>query len=100
MSTELAEIVEKLNLQPGQTIREVVNGFTAELRLLDDQPTPELAEQVMLLPWWEVPFNPTWTVIATPGPVSLPDPPIIDPLDQEPRSTHALNRMLPSTRVT
>jgi hypothetical protein len=41
-------------------------------------------EQVMLLPWWEVPFNPTWTVVATPGPVSLPDPPIISPLDQEP----------------
>jgi hypothetical protein len=41
MSAVLAEAVEKLNLKPGQTVREVVNGFTAELRLLDDQPAPE-----------------------------------------------------------
>jgi hypothetical protein len=84
MSAVLAEAVAKLNLKPGQTVREVVNGFTAELRLLDDEPTPVLAEQVMLQPWWEVPFTPMWTVTATPGPMSLPDPPIIDPLDQEP----------------
>jgi hypothetical protein len=47
MSTALAEAVEKLNLKPGQTIREVVNGFTAELRLLDDLPTPELSDTVL-----------------------------------------------------
>jgi hypothetical protein len=41
MSLELAEVVEKLNLKPGQMVREVVNGFTAELRLLDDQLAPE-----------------------------------------------------------
>lgn len=84
MSAVLAEAVKKLNLKPGQTIREVVNGFTAELRLLDDQPTPELAEQVMLEPWFEIPFYPTATVTATPGPVWLPDPPIIPPDDEFP----------------
>jgi hypothetical protein len=84
MSAVLADAVEKLQLKPGQTVREVVNGFTAELRLLDDQPTPELAGQVMLDPWFEIPFFATATVTATPGPVSLPDPPIIAPLDQEP----------------
>ena len=86
MSAVLAEAVEKLRLKPGQTVREIVNGFTAELRLLDDGPTPELAEQVMLQPWWEPPFNPTWTVVATPGPVSLPDPPVLSPLDRDDES--------------
>ena len=84
MSLALANAVESLNLKPGQTARAIVNGYTAELRLLDDQPTPELAEQIMLDPWFEIPFYPTATLTATPGPVSLPDPPIISPLDQEP----------------
>ena len=83
MSVELANVVKKLKLKPRQTVRAVVDGCTAELRMLDDQPTPELAEQEMLDPWFEIPFFPTATVIATPGPVSLPDPPTIDPLDQE-----------------
>jgi hypothetical protein len=55
MPAVLAEAVEKLNLKPGQTIREVVNGFTAELRLLDDQPMTEtmicLAPEEQLAFW-------------------------------------------------
>jgi hypothetical protein len=85
MTGILADAVQRLKLQPGQTVREPVNGHTAELRLLeDDWPTPELAEQVMLLPWWEPPFDAVAAVVATPGSVSLPDPPLIPPDDDEP----------------
>jgi len=81
MSLSLAEALEHVDLQPGQTYRETVNGLTVEVRVLDDAPTPELAEQVMLLPWLEFPFNPVGTVRARPGTLPLPDPPVIPPDD-------------------
>ena len=79
MSLSLTEALGHVDLQPGQTYRETVNGRTVEVRVLDDAPTPELAEQVMLQPWVEFPFNAVGTVIATPGPLPLPDPPVIPP---------------------
>ncbi len=85
MSITLAEALSQVDLQPGRVYREAVNGNQVEVHVsADDQPTPELAEQVMMLPWWDVPFCGTAVVTATPGPVSWPDPPIISPLDQEP----------------
>jgi hypothetical protein len=79
MSLSLAEALRLVDLQPGRTYREKVNGWTVEVRVLEDTPTPELAEQVMLQPWVEFPFNPAGTVVAQPGPVPLPDPPVIPP---------------------
>lgn len=74
MNPSLAEALRHCDLQPGQTYRETVNGRTVEVRVLDDAPTPELAEQVMLLPWVEFPFTPALTVTITAGPPQLPEP--------------------------
>ncbi len=81
MSLSLAEALEHVDLQPGQTYRETVNGRTIEVRVLDDAPTSELADQVMLLPWVEFPFAAAGTVRARPGTLPLPDPPVIPPDD-------------------
>ena len=56
MSEILSMALSGLGLQPGQTYRATVDGHKIELRVLDDddEPTPELAEQVMLLPWVEL----------------------------------------------
>jgi hypothetical protein len=64
MSLSLAEALGQVDLKPGQTYRETVNGCTVEVRVLDDGPTPELAEQVMLQPWVEFPFTPQGTLTA------------------------------------
>jgi len=40
MSVSLAEALKHVDLQPGQTYREKVNGFTVEVRVLDDAATP------------------------------------------------------------
>jgi hypothetical protein len=85
MSIPLVDALRMVNLEPGRVYRERVDGKTFVVQLLpeaDDEPTPELAEQVMLLPWFESPFRATGTVKAYPGPMSLPDPPIIP--DDEP----------------
>jgi hypothetical protein len=79
----LAEALGKVDLQPGQTYRETVNGRTIEVRVLDDAPTPELAEQVMLEPWVDFPFTPTLTIRPTPGTLPLPDPPVIPSYEEE-----------------
>ncbi len=90
MSLSLAEALGHVDLQPGHTYRETVNGRRVEVRVLDDaptpkmvddEPTPELAAQVMLLPWVEFPFAPVGTVRARPGTLPLPDPPVIPPDD-------------------
>lgn len=84
MMTSIADTLQGLDLRPGVTYRTKVNGHTLEIRVIedDDVPTPALEEQVMMLPWVEIPFFPQGTVIARPGPLRLPDPPII-PNDQE-----------------
>ena len=43
MNPSLAEALRHCDLQPGQTYRETINGRTVEVRVLDDDPTPELA---------------------------------------------------------
>jgi hypothetical protein len=57
MSISLAEALQHVDLHSGQTYSEKVNGHTVEVRVLDDSPTPELADQVMLQPWVEFPFH-------------------------------------------
>ncbi len=83
MIMPIAEALRGWDVQPGVTYRTKVDGHTLEFRLIDDDvPTSELAEQVMLQPWVEFPFFPQGTVIARPGLISLPDPPVI-PNDEE-----------------
>jgi hypothetical protein len=82
MRLSLAEALGNVDLQPGQTYREMVNGRTIEVRVLDDAPTPTFADQVMLEPWVDFPFKPAGTLRARPGTLPLPDPPVI-PLDEE-----------------
>ena len=84
MNPSLAEALRHCDLQPGQTYRETVNGRTVEVRVLDDAPTPELADQVMLLPWVEFPFTPVITVTAKPGSLPLPDPFVLKESDLAP----------------
>lgn len=84
MSLSLAEALQQVDLQPGQVYRETVNGHTIEVRVLDDEPTPELAEQVMLQPWVEFPFTPVITVTAKQGPPQLPEPFVLDESDLAP----------------
>jgi hypothetical protein len=84
MSLSLTEALGHVDLQPGQTYRETVNGHTVEVRVLGDALTPELAEQVMLLPWVEFPFNAVGTVRATQGPAQLPKPFVLEELDLAP----------------
>lgn len=80
MSLSLAEALRMVDLRPG-TYQEMVNGWSVEVRIRHDTPTPELAEQVMLQPWVEFPFNPVGTIRAKPGTLPLPDPPVIPPDD-------------------
>ena len=83
MHRSLAEALEHVELQPGQTYRETVNGRTVEVRVLETVPTSELADQVMLEPWFVIPDPPTVRMIrAIPGPVDPPDPPVV-PEDEE-----------------
>lgn len=77
MRLSLSEALEQVDLQPGHTYRETVNGWTVEVRVLDDTPRAELAEQVMLQPWVDFPFHAVGTVRARPGTLPLPDPPVI-----------------------
>ena len=82
MGLSLAEALQQVVLQPGQTYRETVHGCTVEVRVLDDGPTPKLADQVMLQPWAEFPFTPTLTIQPKRGTLPLPDPPLIPPEDE------------------
>lgn len=85
MSTSIAELVQQLNLRPGQVVRETVNGFTAELRVLENEATtPELAEQVMLQSWFNTPFDPIATGTVVAGAPQLPAPIVIDETDLAP----------------
>jgi hypothetical protein len=49
--------------------------------VLDEEPSPELAAQVMMEPYIEFPFAPVEMVFASPGALPLPDPPVIPPDD-------------------
>ncbi len=77
LSRTLAEALRQVDLQPGHTYREMVNGRTVEVRVLDEAPTLELTNQVMLQAWVDFPFTPRLTIQAEPGPLPLPDPPVI-----------------------
>ena len=85
MIMPIVEALRGWDVQPGVTYRTKVDGHTLEFRLIndDDVPTPALEEQVMLQPWVEIPFFPQGTVIARPGPLPLPDLPIIPDDDEK-----------------
>jgi hypothetical protein len=80
----LAEALSLVDLRPGQTYREKVNGWTVEVRVLEQAPSPELAEQVMLQPWVAFPFKASRTLIARSGVPHLPKPVILDESDLAP----------------
>jgi hypothetical protein len=84
MSLSLAEALQHVDLQPGQTYREKVNGHTVEVRVLDDTPTPDLADQVMLESWVEFPFRAVGKLTAQQGPPQLPAPFVLDESDLVP----------------
>lgn len=81
MPQSLADFVHEHRLRPGQSIRERVNGFTAELRVpRNDEPSPELVEQVMLTwPTLDVPYDAARTVTVAVSEGPWPDPPVIVP---------------------
>jgi hypothetical protein len=90
VSALLAEALKKLNLQPGQTYRTTVNGCEVELRVFaptvaktPPEESSEFADQVMHEPWVWFPDPPAVaTVVAKPGPIDWPDPPVIPPEDE------------------
>ena len=87
MMTSIADTLREWNMRPGVTYRTKVNGYTLEFRVVDDDATPtldvpSLDDQVMMLPWVEIPFFKQGTVIAQPGPIRLSAPPDI-PDDEE-----------------
>jgi hypothetical protein len=84
MDLSLAEALVHVDLQPGRTYREKVNGRTVEVRVLDDAGSPELADQVMLEPWAEFPFTPLATATANQGPPQLPRPFALNESDSAP----------------
>ncbi len=79
MSIPLVDALRMVDLKPGRVYRERVNDLDVEVKVsAADQPTPELADQVMLSPWFESPEPPGGFVVrAKPGPLSPPDPPVI-----------------------
>ncbi len=85
MSPSLADIVNQFKLKPGQSVRENVNGHTAELRLLDDELTPGFAEEPMIDDWPNIPDPPgTRVITAVRGQKEYPSPIHIDESDLAP----------------
>jgi len=84
LSLSLGDALRLVDLQPGQTYREKVDGWTVEVRVLVEEATSELADQVMLQPWKEFPFNPLVRLTAEMGPPQLPKPFVLDESDLAP----------------
>ncbi len=84
MSLTLAEVAKQLDVQPGKPIREAVRDGTLELHYLgNDEVSPELADQVMII---APPFPDTrsgWSVRAKLGKMDRIDPVVIDTFVQE-----------------
>ena len=85
MGMTLADALKQVDLEPGRLYRERVNGKTVVLRVIAD-PVPAEEQEASepdgppyLLPWFELPWGPGVEVIAQPGPISWPDPPIVPP---------------------
>ncbi len=83
MGTPLADALRSVDLQPGRTYREQINGHTVEVRVLDATATSELFAQIMLEPWVDLPFTPALTIRPKSGSLPLPDPPDI-PAEEAP----------------
>lgn len=77
MSLLLVEALRTLRLRAGEVYRATVDGQTVEVRVADGDATATVAGEVMLDPWFEIPFETLGSVQASPGGVPLPDPPTI-----------------------
>ncbi len=76
MSIPLVDALRMVDLTPGHVYRERVNDLDVEVKVsAADQPTPELAEQVMLQRWGEPPPSDAARLITvTRGEPMLPRP--------------------------
>ena len=87
MSIPLIDALRMADPEPG-VYRERMNGKTIVVQVIaetDDEPTPELAEQVMLSPWVWFPDPPGgFSVRANPGSIDLPGPITFDETDLTP----------------
>lgn len=87
MGVSLAEALEQVKLEPGQTYRCRVKEHWVELRVLPatelPPPSPVDVEDIMLDPWTSFP-PPSGGVLVrgTPGPLPPPVIPVI-PVDEE-----------------
>jgi len=69
---------EPLRMFEGQRVHVTLSAPVQEAPSPIEAPTPEIAEQVMLEPWVWFPDAPGGRIVrATPGPIILPDPPVI-----------------------
>jgi hypothetical protein len=88
MSIPLRDALRMLDLEPGRVYRERVDGKMFVVQLLaesDDEPTPELADQVMLTPGAEPPPSDTaYIITVTRGQPMLPRPFHLDETDLAP----------------
>ena len=86
MSALFHDAVRTLGLRPGETYRATVDGRTVEVRVLkeDDEPTPKLADMVMLNVIADYPSPVPGVIIQPqPGTIELSPPPDI-PEDEGP----------------
>jgi hypothetical protein len=84
VNTQLVEALRQLNLQPGQSMRVEVDGKDFEVHVRGQDESSDFADCVMLQPWFTIPDPPAERIVrAKPGPIDLPDPPVI-PTDEEP----------------
>jgi hypothetical protein len=83
VSTQLAEALKELNLQPGQVRRVAVNGGLVEIRAVPPEELSDFPDALMVDLWLEPPARPVLRVLHPRiGPLALPDPPLI-PADEE-----------------
>ena len=60
-----------------------VNGYQVEVRRVPAEEESQFADQVMLVPWFEIPDPPAARIVRPElGPIDRPDPPVIPP-DEE-----------------
>ena len=78
MNDSVTQALAQLNLQPGQCQRYEVNGRQIEVRCIAAEEKSEFADMGMLVPWVDFPSpGPTIKIVARPGKLPLPDPPVI-----------------------
>jgi hypothetical protein len=84
VSLSLAEALRLVDLRPGHTYCEKVNGWTVEVRVVADSATPGLGRHTMLQPWAAFPFHAVRTISAEIGLPQIPKPLMLDESDLAP----------------